>query len=47
MGNMLKIQGVGVDELAQTYGTPLYVYDQNRIETNMKMFPGMFSEQSV
>ena len=25
MGNMLKIQGVGVDELAQTYGTPLYV----------------------
>lgn len=45
MGNMLKIQGVGVDELAQTYGTPLYVYDQNRIETNMKMFRECFQSK--
>ena len=35
MENMLKIQGVPLSELAETYGTPLYIYDQNRIEEQM------------
>ncbi len=38
MENMLKIQGVPLSELAETYGTPLYIYDQNRIEEQMETY---------
>ena len=31
MENMLKIQGVPVGELARIYGTPLYIFDQDRM----------------
>ena len=33
-GSVMKIAGQDVQELAQKYGTPLYVYDFNRIAEN-------------
>ncbi len=45
MEKMLKIQGVGADELAKTYGTPLYIYDQNAIESKMRTFHDHFQSE--
>lgn len=35
---ILSIGGVKVNELAQKYGTPLYIYDQELIEENMNKY---------
>ena len=42
MENMLKIQGVPVGELARIYGTPLYIYDQDRMEEQMDTYQKSF-----
>lgn len=34
--NRIYIGGVSVEELAQNYGTPLYVYDEERIRANFR-----------
>jgi diaminopimelate decarboxylase len=40
--NSFSIQGVGVDELAQTFGTPLYVYDGEKIVEQIKTLKQAF-----
>jgi len=41
--NGFKIQGVAVDELAKTFGTPLYVYDARKIIDQVKTLQRAFS----
>ena len=36
LDNRISIGGVSVEELANTYGTPLYVYDEARIRANFR-----------
>ena len=42
MEDVLRIGGVGVDVLAATYGTPLYIYDQHTIEERMEDYRRYF-----
>ena len=42
MEDVLRIGGVGVDVLAATYGTPLYIYDQHVIEERMEDYRRYF-----
>ena len=42
MEDVLRIGGVGVDVLAATYGTPLYIYDQHAIEERMEDYRRYF-----
>ena len=39
---VLSIGGVKVTELAQKYGTPLYIMDQELIESNMRKYKENF-----
>ncbi|WP_345239103.1 diaminopimelate decarboxylase [Pontibacillus salipaludis] len=43
----LKIGGVDVVELASTYGTPLFVYDVNKIKENARNFVRTFKDLGV
>ena len=38
----LYIAGVGMSELKAAYGTPLYVYDQNALESQLSLFKNAF-----
>ncbi|MGN0866657.1 MAG: diaminopimelate decarboxylase [Oligosphaeraceae bacterium] len=38
----IYLEGVSVEELASTYGTPLYVYEENRIRENFRRALGAF-----
>mgnify|MGYP001138448919 CR=1 FL=1 len=40
--NLLFFAGVDVCDIAQTYGTPVYVYDQNAIESNLRVVEDEF-----
>lgn len=46
MEDMLQIQGVTVKELADTYGTPLYIYDQNALEEKMEEYVRYFQSSA-
>lgn len=39
---ILEISGVSVEQLAKTCGTPLYVYDENKITQKMSQFHELF-----
>lgn len=39
----LVVGGVGVDELAERYGTPLYVFDEATLRYNARRFRGAFA----
>lgn len=39
---MLEIGGMRVDDLAKTYQTPLYVYDENQLRTRLKDYATLF-----
>ena len=41
------IQGFDVAELAQQFGTPVYVYDGNKIISQLKSLKNAFSEADV
>jgi diaminopimelate decarboxylase len=41
--NSFKIRGVAVDELAQSFGTPLYVYDATKIVEQIRTLQQAFS----
>ncbi len=43
----LLIGGVPAQEIAQAYGTPVYVYDVERIRNNAKAFVQTFEQQKV
>ncbi|WP_226579497.1 diaminopimelate decarboxylase [Halobacillus litoralis] len=43
----LMIGGVSANELADQYGTPLYVYDVEKIRTNARAFVRTFAENNV
>ena len=40
--SIVSIGGVSLEELANTYSTPLYIYDQKRIEEQMDTFKEAF-----
>jgi diaminopimelate decarboxylase len=42
--NRFKIQGIPVDELANTFGTPLYVYDAEKINDQVNTLKKAFSD---
>ena len=41
------IQGIDVAEIAQQFGTPVYVYDGNKISSQLKSLKNAFSETDV
>lgn len=41
------IQGISFDELAQSYGTPLYIYDADRIARQAKNLKTAFAEADI
>ncbi|MFC0523090.1 diaminopimelate decarboxylase [Pontibacillus salicampi] len=43
----LEIAGVDVVDLANTYGTPLFIYDVERIRSNARGFVSAFEKQGV
>lgn len=43
--NVLEISGVSVEQLANACGTPLYVYDENRIAEKMRQFHESFQSE--
>lgn len=45
MKNMLEISGVPVDQLANACGTPLYVYDENKLIQKMSQFHELFQSR--
>ncbi len=42
-----KVQGLDLEEVAREFGTPVYVYDSNKIEVNYKKLTGAFFELNV
>ena len=40
----LSIGGCDVTELANKYGTPLYIMDENRIRHNMRVYTGSMAK---
>ncbi len=45
--NKYEIQGVNLEEVANEYGTPLYVYDSEKILQQLNSIKGAFSELNV
>lgn len=43
MSNMLKIGGIAVNELMQKWGSPLYVYDEGKIEEKLNEYTTHFT----
>lgn len=43
----LEIAGAEASQLAARFGTPVYVYDQNRLEERMRQFRQVFSSRSL
>ena len=44
---VLEISGVSVEQLANACGTPLYVYDENKITQKMSQFHELFQSEDV
>ena len=42
LNNKYQIQGVGLEELADEFGTPLYVYDGEKIINQIRYFTKAF-----
>ncbi|MCB6602965.1 diaminopimelate decarboxylase, partial [Erysipelatoclostridium ramosum] len=42
---VLEISGVSVEQLANACGTPLYVYDENKITQKMSQFHELFQSE--
>ncbi len=45
MEKVLRIQNVPVTKLAEEYGTPLYVYDENAIRQKLKDYKSLFTSE--
>jgi diaminopimelate decarboxylase len=43
----MKINNVNIEKLAQEFGTPLYVYDFNKIESNVDRLKQAFTHDSI
>ena len=43
---VLEISGVSVEQLANACGTPLYVYDENKITQKMSQFHELFQSEN-
>lgn len=43
MSNVLKIQGVSVQDLAKEYGTPLYIYDEGKLKEKLSSYKTLFT----
>ncbi|MBN2279892.1 MAG: diaminopimelate decarboxylase [Candidatus Marinimicrobia bacterium] len=43
----MKINNVAVNKIAEKYGTPTYVYDLNKIETNVNHFRKAFQHDTI
>ena len=47
VNNSYQIQGLDVKEICKEFGTPLYVYDAEKIVTQLKSLKNAFSENDV
>src|SRR5258708_7195685 len=47
VNNTHQIQGLSVADICQEFGTPLYVYDANKIVTQLQSLKNAFSESNV
>ena len=45
--NVYKIQGINVKDIAKEFGTPLYVYDAEKIINQLQTLKNAFSNQNV
>ena len=45
--NVYKVQGINVKDIAKEFGTPLYVYDAEKIISQLQTLKNAFSNQSV
>lgn len=44
---IIEVGNVSLETLAETYGTPLYVYDQSHIEQQCRLFSNSFRHQDI